>query len=91
MAADIEIYDPMGRLTFRATDYLARVLGTAYTNGVDGSYTTPYPIHGTLWATALPPDQSTGLAPTVTTSGNTVFWSYGAGARQPVFITFGCF
>ena len=91
MAADIEIFDSAGRLSFRATDYLARVLGTLYTNAQDGDYDSPYPFVGTAWATCLPPAETTGLAPSVSVTGSRVSWRYGAGARQPVYITYGCY
>lgn len=80
MAIGIECYDAAGNLTFAATDYLGRVLGTINVVGANGngSYTDANLLAGTPWALFFSDGSGWNYVPcVVTVSGQTINWNFG--------------
>lgn len=93
MPSGLQCFDAQGRLTFAATDRLARVLGVVSTGGVSGS-TTSDGLAGNAAYFAFFPDYSSPGSrwPSISISGNTLSWSYSnASGNVPGFILFGIY
>lgn len=81
MTAGIECFDAQGNLTFAATDYLGRVLGTIPINGAsgNGSFTDPDLLSGTPWAMFFSDGSGAFYVPCVVTiSGQILNWNFGS-------------
>lgn len=93
MTAGLQCFDAQGRLTFAATDRLARVLGYVSTGGQSGT-TTHDGLPGNQPYFAFFPDYSSSGTrwPAISISGNTLSWSYSnASGNVPGFILFGIY
>lgn len=80
MAAGIECYDGAGNLTFAATDYLARVLGTINVSGANGNgtYTDANLLSGTPWALFFSDGSGAGSVTCVVgITGSVINWTFG--------------
>ena len=80
MAAGIECYDAAGNLTFAATDYLGRVLGTINIVGANGngSLTDANLLAGMPWAIFFSDGSGSVAVPCIVTcSGQTITWTFG--------------
>lgn len=79
MTAGLQCFDGSGRLTFSATDYLGRVIGTLNINSVNGSYTDPRLAAGTPWAMFFSDGSGEIYVPCiVVVTGQTITWTFGS-------------
>lgn len=80
MPTGIECYDAARNVTFSATDYLGRVLGTINVTGSagNGSYPDPALLSGTGWALFFSDGTGVSYVPcVVTVSGQIINWTFG--------------
>lgn len=80
MTAGLQCFEPNGRLTFSATDYLGRVIGTVAVNGGgNGSVVDPRLAAGTPWAMFFSDGSGEIYVPCiVSVSGQTITWTFGS-------------
>ena len=86
MPQGLQIWDESGNLVVDVSDRLMRSLSTINTGNSDGSVSVTGGTQGTAVGVALTEPMS-GTTPTVTSSGNTISWTFNgaaAGERRAV-------
>lgn len=95
MPVGLETFDENGVVTFRATDRLARVLGSTHIYS-NGSLNHSGFATGTPWVVFVPHTSAvtgfnTNTFPSYGVSGTTLSWSYPSASTTSGFLLFGVY